>query len=68
MSYIPPRPTPEDCSFPLAFDTWPRYWQALGQEWRTEPEVSTDRQNFLTLLRETESNEKSEVLPFKALN
>lgn len=66
-SHIPPRPTSEDCNFPLAFDTWPRYWQALGQEWRTEPEVSTDRQNFLTQLRETESNEEERSSPFQGI-
>ena len=39
----------------------------MGQEWRTEPEISTDRQNFLTQLRETESNEEERSYPFQGI-
>src|SRR5260370_37631998 len=67
MSFTPPRPTSEDYSFPMALDTWPSYWQALGRGWRNEPEISTDRQNFLTQLRETESNEEERSYPFQGI-
>ncbi len=26
---------------------WPDYWKAMGQTWRTEPEIDLDRQQFL---------------------
>lgn len=38
---LPPRPLSDDHS------SWPAYWQAQGQSWRTEPEIDLERQAYL---------------------
>lgn len=39
------RPAPE------GYQSWPKYWKAQGMPWRTEPEISEERQEYLWLAR-----------------
>jgi uncharacterized protein YjbI with pentapeptide repeats len=56
----PPRPTPG-----ASRDTWRAYWQALGQPWRTEPEIEPARQQVLAARLTIEPDIVQGVYPFK---
>src|SRR2546421_3493043 len=55
------RPTTED---PVA---WKTYWETQGQAWRTEPEISTERQKFLKERLSIIPNLKQGIYPFKGI-
>ncbi|HLZ59765.1 MAG TPA: pentapeptide repeat-containing protein [Ktedonosporobacter sp.] len=59
MSYIPPRPTTEDRYL------WQEYWQALGQKWRIEPEISIERQQYLVSLSQAKQEGEPGIHPFQ---
>ncbi|MFL5624308.1 MAG: hypothetical protein ACJ788_01780 [Ktedonobacteraceae bacterium] len=59
MSYIPFRSTTEGRK------RWQRYWQALGQKWRTEPEINKQRRRYLASLCDTSFNENQIFYPFQ---
>jgi Pentapeptide repeats (8 copies) len=46
-------------------ETWKAYWKAQGQPWRSEPEIDTVRQAFLTERRSITPDIKQGVYPFK---
>lgn len=43
----------------------PAEWAALGQPWRTEPEIDDERQQFLAHRRATPANIEQGIYPFK---
>ena len=45
-------------------EEWKSHWQAQGQEWRTEPEISPQRQTELTQHRTLSPDEKKGIYPF----
>ena len=55
------RPTTNDPA------TWKTYWEAQGQSWRTEPEISTERQTFLKERLGIIPDLKQGLYPFKGL-
>jgi hypothetical protein len=55
------RPAPDDR------DAWHVYWAALGQPWRTEPEIDPKRQIELAQCRATPSDIKQGIYPFKGV-
>lgn len=44
---------------------WKAYWEAQGQQWRTEPEIDGARQKFLTEQRTIAPDIERGVYPFK---
>ena len=46
-------------------EAWKAYWEAQGQSWRTEPEIDTERQEFLTERRNIIPNIEQGIYPFK---
>lgn len=46
---------------------WPPYWRALGQTWRTDPEISPERQEFLAARRAVVPNLASATFPFRGI-
>jgi len=44
---------------------WKAYWEAQGQEWRTEPEISIERQKYLAERRSITPDIKQGIYPFK---
>lgn len=46
---------------------WKRYWVALDQSWRTEPEIDEKRQHFLKERLAIKSESKVGVYPLKSL-
>jgi uncharacterized protein YjbI with pentapeptide repeats len=44
---------------------WSAYWTAQGQPWRTEPEIDSDRQQFLEARRAMLPDIKQGIYPFK---
>jgi hypothetical protein len=55
------RPSTEDA------EAWIAYWEAQGQAWRTEPEISTERQKFLKERLSVIPNRKQGIYPFKGI-
>lgn len=53
------RPTTDDP------DAWKVYWRAQGWPWRTEPEIDTERQKFLTERRAIVPDIEKGIYPFK---
>lgn len=53
------RPDPDDHA------GWMLYWETLGHPWRTEPEISKDRQAYLTQRRNIVPDIKHGIYPFK---
>ncbi len=49
-------------------DIWKAYWSAQDMPWRTEPEVSTERQRFLTERRTVQADIKHGIYPFRDEN
>ena len=55
-----PRPTSDDQ------DQWKAYWTAQGEPWRTEPEISSERQEELARRRDTiKPHVEKGIYPFK---
>jgi hypothetical protein len=54
---------------PTTKDTvaWKTYWEAQGQTWRTESEISTERQQFLKECLRIIPNLKQGIYPFKTI-
>jgi len=48
-------------------EVWKAYWEAQGQVWRTEPEISTERQKFLKERLSVIPNRKQGIYPFKGI-
>src|SRR5712691_11064840 len=46
-------------------EAWKAYWKAQGQEWRTEPEIDKERQNYLAERRGITPDIKRGIYPFK---
>jgi len=46
-------------------EAWKAYWKTQGQSWRTEPEISSDRQKYLTERRAILPNIEQGIYPFK---
>lgn len=44
---------------------WKAYWQAKGQEWRTEPEIDPQRQRYLNEGRSITPDIEQGIYPFK---
>ncbi len=44
---------------------WEAYWKSLGQPWRTEPEISRERQEYLTKRREINPDFEQGDYPFR---
>jgi Pentapeptide repeats (8 copies) len=57
----PSRPTTNDST------AWSMYWHALGQKWRTEPEIDDERQKALFNLLTTISPDRPHMYPFLAV-
>lgn len=55
------RPTTDDRK------VWQDYWQQKGQPWRTEPEITTDRQDFLANRLTIKPGIEKGVYPFKGI-
>src|SRR5437868_10700710 len=55
------RPTTDD---PKA---WKVYWEAHGQPWRTEPEIDTERQEYLAERRAIVPDTVKGIYPFKGV-
>src|SRR5215831_17365750 len=50
---------------PDAYTSWPDYWQSLSMSWRTEPEISSERQAYLAMRRTITPDIAQGVFPFK---
>ena len=46
-------------------EAWRAYWETQGKSWRTEPEISTERQNYLMDRRTISPNIEKGIYPFK---
>ena len=46
-------------------DEWKAYWIALGQSWRTEPEINIERQQYLAKQRSITPDIQQAIFPFK---
>jgi len=44
---------------------WKVYWRVQGQTWRTEPEIDTKRQKYLTEQRSVKPDIEGGIYPFK---
>ncbi len=47
------------------YNSWHAYWEAQNQPWRTEPEIDTERQEFLAKRRSITPNIEEGLYPFK---
>src|SRR6266566_5361681 len=55
------RPTTDNGS------AWPAYWQFMGQDWRTEPEIDKKRQEYLEQCSSIVPDIKQSIYPFKGI-
>src|SRR5689334_19580138 len=46
-------------------EAWRAYWEKHGQPWRTEPEIETERQQYLEEHRQITPDIKEGIYPFK---
>lgn len=46
-------------------EAWRAYWEKHGQPWRTEPEIDTERQQYLDEHRQITPDIKEGIYPFK---
>lgn len=46
-------------------EAWNAYWKALGQPWRTQPEIDAKRQEYLANRRLLPPNIEQGIYPFK---
>lgn len=53
-----PRPATDDAN------AWSAYWQSQGMPWRTEPEISAERQGYLAERRTITPDYKRGIFPF----
>ncbi len=63
----PHRQPPQTPSHPTHINTpeeWKEHWRAQGQDWRTEPEISAQRQTELTQRRALKPDEEKGIYPF----
>jgi hypothetical protein len=51
---------------PGGFNSWPDYWTAQGMPWRTEPEISEERQRYLEERRAIKPDMKRGIYPFRS--
>src|SRR2546422_8910731 len=58
VAATPKRPTINDSAY------WSAYWHALGQTWRTEPEIDEERQRFLRSCLRTIPHDEPDIYPF----
>jgi hypothetical protein len=60
------KPAPATQQRPTSDDTgaWKAYWKALGQPWRTEPEIDTERQKYLAERRNITPDIEQGIYPF----
>ncbi len=58
---LPPRPTESDP------EAWKTYWEARGQPWRTEPEISAERQAELAQCCTIVPDIQRDIYPFKGM-
>lgn len=56
------RPATDDHS------VWRAYWQQLGQDWRTEPEISEERQKYLIERRAIGPDVEQGIYPYKDIH
>jgi uncharacterized protein YjbI with pentapeptide repeats len=64
--HIPTPPTRSDLeTWDTYLTTWRTYWRALGQVWRTEPEIDAKRQDELARRRTIVPDIKQGIYPFK---
>ncbi len=47
--------------------TWQAFWTQQGQEWRTEPEIDTERQTELAARRSITPNVTQDIYPFTGM-
>src|SRR5581483_322476 len=52
---------------PSSPEEWYQHWQELGQSWRTEPEIDTNRQKELTKCRAIVPDIEKGIYPFKGM-
>lgn len=60
-----PAPMPGLATDDPAF--WLAHWQKMGQPWRTEPEIDTQRQEYLTQHRAILPDIRQGIYPFKGI-
>ncbi len=58
QAMVQQRPTTHDQ------DEWEAYWKAVGQPWRTEPEIEAERQQYLAERRRITPDIKQGMYPF----
>ena len=58
---LPSRPSTDE------YGAWQAYWRAIGQPWRTEPEISKERQVYLEELRSITPDIMQSIYPFKGI-
>src|SRR5579859_6742721 len=46
-------------------EAWKAYWKAQGHSWRTEPEIGTERQQYLAERQNITPDLKQGIYPFK---
>jgi uncharacterized protein YjbI with pentapeptide repeats len=56
---LPQRPLADD------FDAWRIYWRMQGQSWRIEPEITEERQRYLSERNTIRPDLKKGIYPFK---
>jgi Pentapeptide repeats (8 copies) len=52
---------------PQEFDSWHAYWTAQEMPWRTEPEISLDRQTYLSARRAIKPDITQGIYPFNGV-
>jgi hypothetical protein len=48
--------------------SWADYWIAQGMPWRTDPEISNERQQYLAQRRAVQPDTNSSIYPFRDVN
>lgn len=61
QTMLPPRPPMDDHM------VWCVYWRAKGQLWRTEPEINSERQEYLATRRAITPDIQRGIYPFKSI-
>lgn len=52
-------------AIPDGFDSWNAFWTAQGMPWRTEPEISKERQRYLAERRAVKPDIERGIYPFR---
>ncbi len=50
---------------PEGYTSWPDFWKSQGMQWRTEPEIGVEQQQYLTERRAIQPDIQKGVFPFK---